>query len=139
MRFTIFLIAMTLSASANAGEPTQGYYQGLSILYPYKPVYCDNSDGKGPCYGSPGDLVALPKSAPLPISHTWCEWADNDDPKSKVDLGGWAGLTGEGWYQWKPRDVPVDKQKYLGVAKVCFLEDRGAPKNINDFQREPVN
>lgn len=126
-----FLIAAQLSA------PTQGYYAGLSTLYPYKPVYCDSDEmiGKpGACYGSHGDLVDLPKSAPLPITEKWCVWADNSVGFKPIG-NGWAAATGDGWYQWKPRIVPTEKQKYYG-DRVCYWEDRGEPKNINDLKRD---
>jgi hypothetical protein len=145
MGFWVWKIALVLMlcmvfSVAQAAEPTQGYYAGLSIFYPYKPVYCDQDElgtGRGgACYGSLGDLLALPKSAPLPYNEKWCKWVDRDDPASKVDLGnGWASITGEGWYQWDPRLVPEDKQSIYG-ARVCYFEDRGTAKNINDLKRE---
>ena len=123
--YTIFAIPGALAAS-----PNQGYYAGLSTLYPYKPVYCDKDPTKTlktPCYGSPGDLVALPKSAPLPVGMKWCEFADiraRMVSKNMLDT----------WYQWNPRTVPADKQQYYG-ERLCYLEDRGKPKNINEFER----
>jgi hypothetical protein len=139
-RAVLLMVAGAFLLCSSAGwtrEPNQGYYQGLSIFYPYKPVYCDAADGPSACYRSPGELVTLPKSAPLPAGHRWCEWADSDDPSSYVPIGnGMVSLTGLGWYQWEARDVPLEKQKYIGSAKVCYLEDRGPSKNINDFKRE---
>jgi hypothetical protein len=134
-RFLLILPLALAGMPAWATEPTQGYYAGEAILYPYKPVYCDADPLmtiRSACYGLHGDLIDLPKSAPLPHGYRWCEWADDSDPKATAPAGpGWVSITGEGWYQWEPRDVPADKQRFYG-AKVCYLEDRGTSKNIGE-------
>jgi hypothetical protein len=107
-----------------AGLMMMGYYSGSATLYPYDPVYCDK-DGGGPCYGV---YMYLPKSAPLPITETWCKWADIEAEMKAQSLT-------NNWYWWKPRIVAADQQKYLG-ARVCYLEDKGEPRNINDMPRE---
>jgi hypothetical protein len=129
----VVLFPVTLAAQPRT--PNQGYYSGLSTLYPYQPVYCDKDYSDGSCYGVMGSHMSLPKSAPLPPTKDWCEWGDIGDPKGRRLVGdGQAIFTGEGWYQWKPRATAPDKVKYVG-ERVCFFEDRGEPKNINDFKR----
>jgi len=97
-----------------------GFYCGLSILYPYVPVYCPADSCMGDCRGV---YLYNAKSAPLPDGHEWCEWADSSDRDPNNN-----------WYQWKPRIIAPDRQKYLG-RRVCYLEDRGRPMNINEIQR----
>ena len=121
----VLFFTISLSISAFSQDiPNQGYYAGHSILYPYKPVYCPRDDGKGQCYGSSGDLNNLPLSAPLPSYETWCEYASHENIQDIT----------QGWYQWKPRDVPAARREYLG-NKICYFEDRGTPKNINDLEK----
>jgi hypothetical protein len=127
-------VMIAAASETTATEPNGGYYEGLAIFYPYDPVFCDKNSGLGgPCFGMPGSGTFLPKSAPLPPGHKHCEWADIKDPKSKVNLGnGLVGMTGEGWYQWEPRTITLYKKD----ASVCYLEDRGSPRNINDLPRD---
>lgn len=102
-----------------------GFYCGLSTLYPYGPVYCAKDDCLGgPCYGT---LIYESKSAPLPLDYKWC--------KAGPSLSGGPDLT-NGWFQWKPRIVSDERASHIGTKRICYWEDRGEPKNINDFERE---
>ena len=127
-------VATLVACRAGAVEPNGGYYQGLSILYPYDPVFCDKNGGMGsPCYGMPGSHLFLPRSAPLPPAKTYCVWADRDDPEAYVSVGpGVVSPTGKGWYHWKPRIITL----YGADAKVCYLEDRGVAQSINDLPKD---
>src|SRR5258708_1742386 len=98
-----------------------GFYCGLSILYPYAPVYCPQESCIGDCRGV---YLYQSKSAPLSSHRKWCEGVD---PNSKDLLNN--------WYQWAPRIMSPDREKYLG-ARICFWEDRGQPHNLNDLERE---
>lgn len=109
---------MSIAAALLAGALNLGFYSGQAILYPYDPVYCDK-DGGGLCYGV---YIYTPKSAPLPPTEKHCEWADLDLPGPK------------NWFQWEPRTVSAERQKYLG-QRVCYLEDRGPPRDINDLEK----
>lgn len=102
-----------------AGLMLMGYYSGQATLYPYDPVYCDKDEG-GACYGV---YMYLPKSAPIPPNFTWCKWADI------------SGDLNKSWYWWRPRTVTPERQKYIG-KRVCYLEDKGEPHDINDMPRE---
>lgn len=140
MRNFIVLAVVMLPATvamAQLNTPNEGYYQGQSTLYPYDWVFTASEDGHSQGYGAIGEMLGLPKSAPLPPGQRWCKWADITDPKRLVPDGqGWVSMTGEGWYQWEPRIMPPERAKYLG-ERVCYFEDRGVAKNINDFQRGP--
>lgn len=105
--------------------PNVGYYQGQSTLYPYLPVYTLEEDGHGQGYGLLGEMLNLPASSPLPGSEQWCKWSD---------IGAFA-QNGKSWFQWKPRIMPPERAEYLG-ERVCYFEDRGAAKDINEFQRD---
>lgn len=128
------LLWLPFSPAVQGAEPNGGYYQGLETLYPYTPVFCDQNRGTGSaCFGMPGSHLFLPRSAPLPPAYKHCRWADHDAPNARINLGnGWAGVTGEGWYQWEPRTI----QLYGADAKVCYLEDRGDSRNINDLSKD---
>lgn len=96
-----------------------GFYCGLAILYPYDPVYCDKQDCLGRCVGT---VMYQAASAPLPRSYTWCKGADPDKINS--------------WYQWRPRTLDPHRADLLNTDRVCFWEDRGPPRDINDLARE---
>lgn len=106
-----------------AGLMMMGFYSGSGTLYPYDPVYCDQ-DGGGPCYGV---MIYLPKSAPLPKTETWCQWVDIEAQMKNI--------YGDNWYWWKPRIMTDERKKYLG-DRVCYLEDKGSPRNLNDMPRD---
>lgn len=123
MTRALALAALLCAGAAYGAEPlpNQGYYQGLSTLYPYKTVYCDKDGGvESACFVSFGDLTGLPKSAPLPTTEEWCVWFSMD-------------VLGK-WYQWKPRDVAPDRIKYLGT-RVCYFEDKGNPRKLNELEQ----
>lgn len=118
-RIIAVLITALPIVDISADSSNQGYWAGNAILYPYKPVYCGKDplvDKASPCYGSPGDQYLLPKSAPLPPTEEQCKYVEGVN----------------NWYKWKPRTVPKEKQKFYGY-RICYLEDRGEPKDINDF------
>ncbi len=127
MKPILFSVALFLSISAaGAGEdaaywtnrPNVGYYHGLSILYPYVPVYCPSAEpASGQCY-SYGDLYILPKSSPLPPGYKYCTYAAHGD----LNL----------WFYWKPRMVEL----YEGRYPVCFFEDRGEPRDMPEDNKE---
>jgi len=98
-----------------------GYYCGPAIAYPYDPVYCVTDNCGGGCYGL---LLSVPRSALLPAYEKYCEWADLES----TDLS-------RNWYQWEPRTVAPDQQKYLGV-RICYLDDKGSPKTLQEFKRD---
>ena|SRR6185312_14308460 len=130
LRTTLSVMAMSLAILAglvpSAAEPTlgrngleMGYYCGLSTLYPYAPVYCPQANCLGDCRGV---FMFNSKSAPLPDTETACRYAALDIPPPK------------NWYQWEPRITPNDRQKYIG-KRVCYLEDKGEARDINDLPR----
>jgi hypothetical protein len=61
------------------------------------------------------------KSAPLPLRYKWCEGTDPNAVGNNI------------WFQWKPRII---NPKYIGAERICYWEDRGQSKNINDFERD---
>lgn len=120
--FAICLLGATAHGQVTA--PNEGYWSGPQMFYPYDGVFCDNDDERGGCYGEIGSMARLPKSAPLPAWKKHCEWVDITDPRGD-----------DGWYQWEPRIQTAERAKYRG-ERVCYFEDRGEPKNINDLQRD---
>lgn len=64
------------------------------------------------------------KSAPLPLDYKWCKGTDL------------ALSNRNSWFQWKPRLLDAERQKSVGVARICYWEDRGAAKNVNDLERD---
>ena len=139
--FALMAVALTVyfwlapTVKAESYSPVnEGYYSGSSTIYPYDPVYCERDDGNGACYGARGSLGNLPLSAPLPPGNKWCEWADNAAGIKPVG-NGWAIVTGEGWYQWAPREVPKQLQPFIADTRICYFADRGKPININDLKQ----
>ena len=120
MKYKWFLVIfLTMGSVLPLQALEMGFYAGLSSLYPYDPVYC-KEDGDGACFGF---FIYTSKSAPLPPTEKHCLWSDLSAPSPN------------NWYQWEPRVVPKDKQKYLG-NRVCYLEDKGLPHDINDLPRD---
>lgn len=104
-----------------------GFYCGLSILYPYAPVYCAKENCLGGCYGI---AIYQSQSAPLPLKYKWCEAGPSSD-----DVGKSGGDLSKGWYQWKARVISDERASHIGATRICYWEDRGEPKSINDFDR----
>ena len=97
-----------------------GFYCGLAMLYPYAPVYCVTENCRGGCYGS---IIYSAKSAPLPLDYKWCEGTDL------------LIISNKNWYQWKPRILLPDSVKHIGAERICYWEDRGEAKDMNDLER----
>lgn len=113
---------MSVVSILAAGLMHFGYYSGQASLYPYGPVYCDGKGDAG--RGCFGVMIYTPDSAPLPPTEKHCTWADIE-----------SGLGGKDWYRWEPRTMTGDDKKYKG-DHVCFLEDRGEAREINDLPRD---
>lgn len=117
--WAVALLLLTLApALAQEEHPPAnlGFYCGSSTLYPYEPVYSDKENCLGSSYGGMS-VGQLPRSAALPKDEKYCKWAHT------------------GWYQWNPRPTPKHLQKYVMETRICYLEDRGRPQNINDLKR----
>lgn len=80
---------------------TMGFYCGLSILYPYDPVYCPTDSCLGDCRGV---YLYTSKSAPLPRNEKFCIAYDDSNR-----------------YEWLPRKAL--RQVHEDV-KICYWEDR---------------
>ena len=91
-----------------------GYYSGQSVLYPYGPMFCTTGLK---CYGV---RLYLPMSAPLPANEKHCRQADYLS----------------GWFQWEPREVKTCSD--CPTERVCYLEDRGVPRRLEDLDDEKV-
>lgn len=108
------LLAGTARAESRPTTPNEGYYRGLSTLYPYRPVYCPNDKSpEGQCFGGYGDMIGLPKSAPLPETASKCIWYD-------------PSVSSFVRYEWEPRKTPDDDVQYVG-HRLCYFEDKGQP------------
>lgn len=112
MRTIATLLMMTSVAGA---QMQMGFYCGQGILYPYPAVYCPQENCLGDCRSV---FLFMSKSAPLPATERLCT----------------AAVDQHHWYQWTPRMVASERQKYIG-PQICVFEDRGAPKEADALER----
>lgn len=82
-----------------------GFYCGLSMLYPYQPIYCPTDNCLGDCRGV---YIYTSKSAPLPKNEKVCVGYDNNN-----SIG----------YRWQPRESNIVFPS-ASEPKLCFWEDR---------------